>query len=810
MLMFDRTPTSRSAANSARKSARLLPMLALSLTTAASFAQSPAPAPSSMLVAHQDRRGLVERSDIILQRPNQKNTEAMPLGNGKLGVAVWSQDGFTAQLNRADTYPARLSPGQLVLPQLTKLTEAPDYQARLNLYDGEFTESGGGMKLTAWVDDALDALVIEVAGADPQQTQTARLELWQPRRPHAAASGATGVLSETWLDDKESGASHQIFGSLAAITADAQDVHATTADPLSVELTFKPRSDGSFRILVAAPSWAGGDASAAASRLLASAQSTPADAHRAAWHGYWDHIDWMQLSSPDHAAEYFENLRTIDLYAAAAESRGHFPGGQAGIGDLFSSMRDAHQWGPSAYWHWNLRMQVSANLGAGAAALNQPYFRLYRENLDNILAWTRLHMGNRPGVCVPETMRFNGRGYENETWIKAAALNCAEDSKPYYNARTLSTGLEVSLWVWNQYDYTGDLAFLKENYPLMREAARFLLAYARHDPGGALHTYPSNAHEMQWDVHDPTTDISAMRAVFPLIIRAATLLHTDADLVRELQAAVKVLPDLPLATIQSPKALAQPGVDDAQTIIATSYNPEAKDENSENIGLEPVWPYGLIGDDGPRHDLGVRTFLHRPNKNIDDWSYDPVQAARLGLADELKASLLALTEKYQTYPSGFASFAGGPEFYVEQIGIVSDALQQALADDHDDLIRIAPAWPRDWDANGEVSLRHQRKAIVDVHDGKILRVALVSGSAGPVRIRNPWPGEPAEILDAHTGSVILSARADAVLAFHARASGNYLLRPAGQSSMPAAHNNLSATPATAPKALGSRTIGLFK
>jgi hypothetical protein len=33
----------------------------------------------------------------------------MPLGNGRLDVAVWSGDGFTAQLNRADTLPDRLS-----------------------------------------------------------------------------------------------------------------------------------------------------------------------------------------------------------------------------------------------------------------------------------------------------------------------------------------------------------------------------------------------------------------------------------------------------------------------------------------------------------------------------------------------------------------------------------------------------------------------------------------------------------------------------------------------------------------------------
>ena len=91
----------------------------------------------------------------------------------------------------------------------------------------------------------------------------------------------------------------------------------------------------------------------------------------------------------------------------------------------------------------------------------------------NILNWTRQHMGGRQGACVPETMRFNGRGYENEEWIPNAPINCGEDSPPYYNARTISTGAEVSVWVWAQYEYTDDMAFLKKNYPLMRKQRAF-------------------------------------------------------------------------------------------------------------------------------------------------------------------------------------------------------------------------------------------------------------------------------------------------------------------------------------------------
>jgi hypothetical protein len=753
-----------------------------------------------------ERRSVVERSDIVLERPNTKPSEAMPLGNGRLGAAVWAADGLTVQVNRGDTWPVRKSPGQVVLPGLKKLMAAADYAGRLSLYDGELVETGGGMRAVVYVDEAQDALVIDVKGADPQTEQTATLRLWEPRRPEVIAREGEGALAETWLDDKEAGATGERFGSLAAVTADARDVTARADDVESVTVRFKPRADGTFRVVVAAPTWRGGDAQAEVTRRLAAAKAIRADGHRAWWNGYWNRVGLMKLASADHAAEYFENLRAIDLFAAAAESRDRLPGGQAGVGDLFSPIGDEHQWGPSAYWHWNLRMQVSANLGAGAAELNAPYFRLYRENLDNMLAWTKKHMNGRPGVCVPETMRFNGAGWENETWTPEPAMNCAEDFHSYYNARTISTGLEVSLWIWAQFEQTGDVDFLRANYPVMREAARFLLAYGKRDAEGVLHTYPSNAHENLWDVHDPTTDIAAMRAVFPQIVKAARLLKTDAELARELEAQMAKLPELPLATVAEPTKLTQKGVDAADTIIAASYDPAAEKHNTENTGLEPVWPYGLIGDDGPLHALGVRTFAHRVNRNMNDWSADPEQEARLGLAEEMKASLRSLTEQYQTCPNGFASFAGGKEFYAEQVAVVADALQKALADDYDGVVRIAGAWPKDWDADGTVFLQHGNKVDVQMRGGVPVTVGLEIATAGTVKLRNPWPGEAVDVVDARDGAAVVTARADAVIGIPVRAGRSYLVRRAGAGEL--RFEAVRGGRAAGPKRLGSSVIGV--
>lgn len=294
-------------------------------------------------VFHVDVPGVVGRSDIVLARPNIAAGEALPLGNGRLGVAVWSADGLTAQLNRADTLPRRLSPGQVVVPGLAALTSAKDYVGRLDLYNGEIREQGGGMTATVYVQPKTDTLVIDVTGAKPEEQQTAKLKLWSPRAPRAAAKGQVGVLSEAWTDDKEPDSSGRMFGSLSAITAQGRGVTVNVADPLTLCVSFKPYADGHYRLLVASPHFDGkGGANVIAHKDL---RGTAA-AHHAWWHEYWNRAGLMRIASADGAGEYMENLRMIYLFAARVEKGEEYPGSQAGVADMISSARDVHRWAP--------------------------------------------------------------------------------------------------------------------------------------------------------------------------------------------------------------------------------------------------------------------------------------------------------------------------------------------------------------------------------------------------------------------------------------------------------------------------------
>ena len=70
----------------------------------------------------------------------------------------------------------------------------------------------------------------------------------------------------------------------------------------------------------------------------------------------------------------------------------------------------------------------------------------------------------------------------------------------------------------------------------MEQTAEFLLAYQKVGSDGYLHAV-ANAHETQWAVQDPTTDLAADQALFPAVVSAATLLNTDSSLVAQLKTA---------------------------------------------------------------------------------------------------------------------------------------------------------------------------------------------------------------------------------------------------------------------------------
>ena len=793
--------------------AAVVPLVALSLVVGSAGPASAATVTTAWQSGHfsVNTAGVVGRSDIVLGAPNTAAAQSLGLGNGSLGVAEWAAGGFTAQLNRTDTMPGRKSPGQLTIPGLSTMTSASNFTGTLDLYNGVLNESGGGMTLKAWVASGKDELIVDVTGANPANSQTATVALWTGRSPTAAASGSVGTLAETWVDNSEQEPSGKTFGSLAAITAGGRSVTASVVNSTSVKVTFTPNTDGSFRVIVGAPTWTGGNAATTATSLLGSdattAESSLLSSQSGWWNNFWANSGLIEMNSADGSAQYIESLRTIYLYTEAASMRGTFPGSQAGVTDMFNFGQDHQNWTPSATWLWNLRTQISANMSTGNFALNTPIFNLYINALPAIETWTKAQMGGRAGACVPEVMRFNGNGGDPGTGANAA---CSQPGSPNWNALDITSGPEISLYVWQQYQDTGDTTFLTKYYPLMEQSAIFLLAYEVKGSDGLLHAN-ANAHETQWAVTDPTTDLVAMQALFPAAIAAAQKLGTDASLVTQMQTALTEIPPYARTDQATLQQLLTPSADASGTdVIADSYQPTATIRNSENIGLEPVWPWDVISDTSSLEPLAVRTYNHRPVTGGNDWSLDAIDAARLDMPSEVQSKLVSITESHQVYISGMADIGNsvGTESYLEEAASVAAGVDEALVQDYDGLLRIAPAWPSGWDASGTVSVQNNTKVDVQVEGGTLATVAIQAGATQTMQVRNPWQGHAVEVVNGSSNATVVASTTAATLSVPVVSGQTYLVEQPTALTTALPFAQVTGTVATTSKHLGGVKIGL--
>jgi alpha-L-fucosidase 2 len=112
----------------------------------------------------------------------------------------------------------------------------------------------------------------------------------------------------------------------------------------------------------------------------------------------------------------------------------------------------------------------------------------------------------------------------------------------------------LSLHLWDHYDFTRNRDFLaKRAYPVMKEAAEFLLDYLVDDGKGHLITGPSISPENRYRLPDgttaklcmgPTMDIEIADALFGRVIEAGQLLGIDAEFRQKLATARDRLPTL--------------------------------------------------------------------------------------------------------------------------------------------------------------------------------------------------------------------------------------------------------------------------
>ena len=160
--------------------------------------------------------------------------------------------------------------------------------------------------------------------------------------------------------------------------------------------------------------------------------------------------------------------------------------------------------------------------------------------------------------------------------LKDISITGAETAKTYYGCNGWVAHHNIDLWrgtapvdaarfgmwpvggawlcqhLWEHYEFTGDRAFLKEYYPIVKGAARFLLELMVEDPKhGWLvtpfsmspeHGYLDGAGKMAFLSPSPTMDVAIIRELFPHCIEASRALGVDEEFRGRLEAALKRLP----------------------------------------------------------------------------------------------------------------------------------------------------------------------------------------------------------------------------------------------------------------------------
>lgn len=139
--------------------------------------------------------------------------------------------------------------------------------------------------------------------------------------------------------------------------------------------------------------------------------------------------------------------------------------------------------------------------------------------------------------------------YNANGWIVHHNVDIWRGAAPVNNANH-GIWLSGSAWlcshIWEHYLFTKDKKFLKENYTIMKDAALFYTDFLSEDPkkSGYLISTPSNSPEIGGLVAGPTMDHQIIRALFKSVVEASEILDIDNTFSKKLQLLIpKIAPN---------------------------------------------------------------------------------------------------------------------------------------------------------------------------------------------------------------------------------------------------------------------------
>lgn len=419
--------------------------------------------------------------------------------------------------------------------------------------------------------------------------------------------------------------------------------------------------------------------------------------HEEWWKQFWEK-SYLFIDGNEAARKVTEGY-IINRFLYACSGRGRYPikfngsiftadwkypGIHSSVENSFNS--DYRRWGPG-YWHQNTRLPYWGMLCAGDFEMMLPFFQMYIDALPLAKIRTQQYFGHG-GAYFPESMYFWGAYQEGHYGWSFERGNLPEgEIINEYLKWHLSSSLEVTYHMFLYFQFTKDDDFAKDYLVPFGEAV--LEFYHSHYPlnsDGKMQIKPSQVIEQFWEAINPMPDLAGLWRCTEALLSLQEPL-TCSDQRHRWEQLRESLPDLPVTRFEDGTLALSP---------AQEYVNDPK--NHENPELYAVFPYQLYSLS--RGDLmAAKNSFERKNNHLDSgWSHDSCHAALLGYMKEARDSVVQRVQQKTAY----ARFPGfyGPNFDwipdVDHSAVTSFTTQMMLIQYEGRLIRLLPAWPKDW------------------------------------------------------------------------------------------------------------------